>query len=211
MKKNVLVTIGFLLLNLTLFAQEATHNFGLKGGINLGKYVPSNNPVDYDFNIGFYVGGLYKVKIDGSMNFQPELLYALHGSKVKQTIKTFDFSGNPLPFVAPYDFEYEIYESTISIPLMLKWYWYKKFYMESGPQLGFIIDRKITTSQQLLDGANNDFIVKDGDDFDFGVSLGFGFDISDNFTINIRSYSGLTKRDNDIKSFVLNLGMEYRL
>lgn len=210
MKKTVLVSILLFSLGFMLFSQDNTHDFGLKGGINMGKYVPNNYPVKYDYKVGFYAGGFYKLKIDESMYFQPEILYALQGSAVKQSITTLDAAGNQLN-VAPYDFKYEIYESTISIPLMLKWYWFKKFYMESGPQFGLIINRKITSSQHLLNGSNNDLNIEIGDDFDFGVSLGFGYDISNQLTINTRAFTGLINRDNDIKSFVYNLGIEYHL
>jgi hypothetical protein len=80
-----------------------------------------------------------------------------------------------------------------------------------SPQFGFIVDRKITTSQFLLDGNDNSFVQKGTDNFDFGVCLGTGYEITRDISLNLRAYSGLIKRDNEIKSFVLNFGIEYKL
>ncbi|MGJ8760249.1 MAG: porin family protein [Polaribacter sp.] len=211
-KPQLGIFIFFLLFSLTIIGQEKNTNLGIKGGANYGKYTPNNNSTDYQYQLGFYVGGFYKIKIEGNWQFQPELLFALQGSKIKAKDNALtDFNGNPLPSTGTFDFEYQIYELTISIPLPLKLYVSKDFYIESGPQFGFTVDRNITTSQFLLDGNDNSFVKQDGDNFDFGVCLGTGYDISKKVSLNLRAFSGLIKRDDEIKSFVLNLGIEYNL
>lgn len=196
----------------TVFGQEKNSNIGFKGGANYGKYSPNKDLVDYNFQLGFYVGGFYKIQLDEKWQFQPELLLALQGSEVstKENALT-GFNGVPISNTATFDFDYNVYELTISIPLLLKLYIFDRFYLESGPQFGFVLNRKITSSQVLLDGNDNSFVKEDGDSFDFGVSLGVGHDISDDLSINLRAFSGLIKRDDDIKSFVINFGIEYNL
>ncbi|WP_417237142.1 porin family protein [Bizionia paragorgiae] len=195
----------------TSFGQDKKSNFGLKGGANYGKYTPNQNAIDYNYQFGFYVGGFFKTEITSEMKFQPELLFALQGSKIhtKDNPLT-DFNGNTLPNSSTFDFEYEIYELTISIPLPIKLYLSEAFYMESGPQFGFIIDRNMTSSQFLLDGNDNSFVKEGDDNFDFGVCLGTGYEVSKSLSLNVRAFTGLIKRD-DIKSFVFNFGMEYNL
>lgn len=196
----------------TIYSQDKTNGFGLKAGLNYSKYVPNKNAIDYKHKIGFYAGGFYNFKLEEKFRFQPELLFALQGSDVEvKNIVITDNGGNPMPNILPYDFEYQINELTISIPLMGQLYLSKTFYLESGPQFGFIVDRYLSSSQQLFSGRDGDFIVDDGDTFDFGVNLGIGCALTKKMSLNLRAYSGLIKRDDDIKSFVFNFGLEYRL
>ncbi|REE24429.1 outer membrane protein with beta-barrel domain [Winogradskyella pacifica] len=195
----------------TIIAQDKIANFGIKGGINYGKYTPNQNLRDYNYQVGFYIGGFYKIEITDKMKFQPELLFALQGSKINTKDNPItDFNGNPLPYTGTFDFEYQVYEFTISIPLPIKLYFSEAFYMESGPQFGFIIDRNLQSSQILLDGNDSSFIKKGNANFDFGVCLGTGYDVSDALSLNIRAFTGLIERE-DIKSFVFNFGIEYNL
>lgn len=210
-KKQIVILIISIVSFSTIFGQDKNGNFGIKGGVNYGKYTPNQSTIEYKNQFGFYVGGFYKTEITNKWKFQPELLFALQGSKIntKENPLT-DFNGKPLPGTNTFDFEYEIYELTISIPLPIKFYFSEGFYMESGPQFGFIVDRNITTSQFLLDGNDNSFVREGNDNFDFGVCLGTGYDISKSLSLNVRAFTGLIKRD-DIKSFVFNFGIEYNL
>jgi hypothetical protein len=214
MKLNIkqLVTIILILSFTTNFAQDNTNEFGLKAGLNYGKYTPSKNSIDYKFKVGFYAGGFYNILLNEKLRFQPELLFAVQGSTVNVNgIELTDNGGNPLPNTQPYDYEYQIHELTLAVPIMSQYYFSDKFYLEGGPQFGFIIDRSLSSKQQLIDGQEATFIVDDGDTFDFGLNLGFGFVVSEKVALNLRTYSGLIKRDDDIKSLVLNFGLEYRL
>ncbi len=209
---RIVIFLILILTTSTIFGQDKSANIGFKGGANFGKYTPNKDLVDYNFQLGFYVGGFYKVQLEEKWQFQSELLLALQGSKVgtKDNPLT-GFNGVPISNTATFDFDYNVYELTISIPLLLKLYVFEEFYLESGPQFGFVLNRKITSSQVLLDGNDNSFVKEDGDNFDFGVSLGVGHDISDDLSVNLRTFSGLVKRNDNIKSFVINFGIEYNL
>tara|TARA_R110000737_G_C14412113_1_gene456165 strand:+ start:100 stop:741 length:642 start_codon:yes stop_codon:yes gene_type:complete len=210
-----LLILIFLLFNLSNFyGQDKSLNFGLKAGINYGKYTPNKNSIDYKYKIGFYAGGFFNISLEEKLEFQPEVLFALQGSKFNMgslSIPNFDYNGNPLPNRNTYEFTYQVNELTVSIPLAIKVFFSKNFYLESGPQFGIIVDRSLNTSQQLLAGEDDSFVIREGDSFDFGVILGFGQKLSESLSLNLRSYSGLLKRDDDIKSFVFNLGIEYSL
>lgn len=210
-----LLILIFLLIQLSNFyGQDKSSNFGLKAGINYGKYTPNKNSIDYKYKFGFYAGGFFNISLKEKLEFQPEVLFALQGSQINigsLSIPSFDYEGNPLPNSNTYEFSYEVNELTISMPMAIKVFLSKNFYLESGPQFGIIVDRSLNTSQQLLDGEDDSFVIREGDSFDFGVILGFGQKLSESLSLNLRSYSGLLKRDDDIKSFVFNLGIEYSL
>lgn len=215
MKNKKTFLFIFLLINLsTIYGQEKKISAGLKTGANFGKYVPNKNTIDYRYKLGFYVGGFMNVSLEDNLQFQPELLISSQGSRVvvrELDIPNFDYNGNPISNSNTYDLEYSVNELTISIPLIIKLFISNSFYLESGPQFGFIIDRSLNSEQQLLEGEDDSFIIREGDSFDFGVSLGIGIKLSERLNLNLRSYNGLIKRDDDIKSFVFNLGIEYKL
>lgn len=194
-----------------IFCQDLKVDFGLKIGLYQGKYVPDKKNIDYNFKTGFYAGGFLNLKVDEKISFQPELLFELKGSEVQvNNIQLTDFDGNIIPFTDTFNFEYNIHELTISVPLIFRLYLFKKFYFESGIQFGFIFDRNLASSQSFLDGNNSNFIVTNGDRFDFGAPLGLGFYIFKRVSLSVRSFSTLYKRDDDIKSFGFNFGIEYK-
>ncbi|EMY82065.1 hypothetical protein pgond44_02458 [Psychroflexus gondwanensis ACAM 44] len=216
MQKRLTALALILFFNLSvIYGQDKPINFGIKTGMNIGKFTPNKNSIDYKYKFGFYAGGFMNISLKEKLEFQPELLFALQGSRVLVkglNIPNFDFNGNPISNSNTYDFEYEINELTISIPLIVKVFLSNQFYLESGPQIGFIIERSLNSSQQILDGEDDSFIIRESDDsFDFGVSLGLGYKVSERVNLNSRLYSGLIKRDDKIKSFVLNIGIEYNL
>jgi hypothetical protein len=216
MQKRLTALALILFFNLSvIYGQDKPINFGIKTGMNIGKFTPNKNSIDYKYKFGFYAGGFMNISLKEKLEFQPELLFALQGSRVLVkglNIPNFDFNGNPISNSNTYDFEYEINELTISIPLIVKVFLSNQLYLESGPQIGFIIERSLNSSQQILDGEDDSFIIRESDDsFDFGVSLGLGYKVSERVNLNSRLYSGLIKRDDKIKSFVLNIGIEYNL
>jgi len=216
MQKRLTALALILFFNLSvIYGQDKPINFGIKTGMNIGKFTPNKNSIDYKYKFGFYAGGFMNISLQEKLEFQPELLFALQGSRVLVkglNIPNFDFNGNPISNSNTYDFEYEINELTISIPLIVKVFLGNQFYLESGPQIGFIIERSLNSSQQILDGEDDSFIIRESDDsFDFGVSLGLGYKVSERVNLNSRLYSGLIKRDDKIKSFVMNIGIEYNL
>ena len=216
MQKRLTALALILFFNLSvIYGQDKPINFGIKTGMNIGKFTPNKNSIDYKYKFGFYAGGFMNISLQEKLEFQPELLFALQGSRVLVkglNIPNFDFNGNPISNSNTYDFEYEINELTISIPLIVKVFLGNQLYLESGPQIGFIIERSLNSSQQILDGEDDSFIIRESDDsFDFGVSLGLGYKVSERVNLNSRLYSGLIKRDDKIKSFVMNIGIEYNL
>ena len=87
----------------------------------------------------------------------------------------------------------------------------KGLFLEAGPQATFILERNLTSDYQVLEGENDRFIMRDGDSFDFGINLGMGHHITPSLLVDFRAYAGFLKRENEIKSIILNLSLEYRI
>lgn len=193
-----------------LSAQTEKSFFGIKAGGNLSRFSNSEQS-QFEFKLGFYAGTFLNITIDETFSFQPEILFALQGSKAQSEIAILDSAGNPMPNTLPYNFEYELNEFSILIPVIFRLKLGEKFFVEAGPQLNFIIDRTITSSQYLLDGTGSELGSDSYKNFDIGFNLGLGLILTKQVNLNIRAIKGLLERDNDIKSLAISAGLEYKL
>ncbi len=216
MKKNFLIIL-ILLANISMNAQTNKMNFGLKSGINMSKYTPdayagNSRIVEYQGKIGFYIGGYSNIKISEKFRIQPELLFSNQGTKrVFEDISVFDSNGT---LIGTSDIEETINESVISLPIILQYFTNEKFNLESGIQLGYVINRKQETTKdpfELNQGNNSQNNNTNYDKFDLGINLGLGYKISEKLRINTRYFLGLIERDNSIKPSVFSLGIEYKI
>ena len=207
-----LIILLFLIISFSAQGQNDgnVNQFGLKAGINSSKYTPSTVLTDYNNHIGFYAGVFYELRLDERFSFKPELLFSLQGSSI--THKDIQINNGNLPFyVEPYDFDFEVYDYVVAIPLTIKYHLIKDLYLGAGPQFNFIIDQTFQTDQQLLDGTGFGRIYEDGENFEFGFHLVLGYDISNTISFQVGAFSAVGNRNNDAKSFVLNSGLEFRL
>ncbi len=201
---KAIVLINAIMISMNINAQENKPEFGIKSGVNLSRYF-SDNPYDYSLKAGFYAGGFLNLSIGEIFRFQPEVLFALQGTSIKFDDVRIPFSTNT------YDAKYSINEFSLSLPLLIRIYTSKGFFLESGPHLDFILNRTLTAKSVLLDGTADGFFSEQYDNFDFGSSIGFGFHINSKLIINFRSFISWIFRDNDVKLFTLNCGFEYRI
>ncbi len=202
--KTLAILVG-ILLSVNAIAQDKKAYFGVKSGINFTQYGSDANRFNYSLKPGFYAGGFFNLKIVETLQFQPELHFVLKGTGIKFENVRIPFSPNT------FDAKYNINEFTVSLPLMLRLYTKKKFFWESGLHLDYIFNRTLTSRRVLLDGTSDQFYFEEYDNFDFGLISGIGFVLSEKLILNFRISAGLIKRDNDIKSLGLNLGLEYRI
>ena len=207
----------FMLIAFAASAQE--HHIGIKAGGNLAKFTDASgnnyqyrNRGDFKFKPGFFAGAFYTL---GSRNyqFQPEILFSLQGTQVSKddlSIPIFNNKGDQISS-SKYDFEYDIHEWAITVPLMSRIFVTKGLFLEAGPQAAFIVERNLKSKYQMIDGEDTSFIMRDTDSFDFGINLGIGHHITPALLIDFRAYAGLIKRENEVKSIILNLSLEYRI
>ncbi|WP_053992235.1 porin family protein [Mangrovimonas sp. TPBH4] len=215
MRKPLLLLIALSsLFNITLSAQNSNLTYGIKTGANYSSYSPRYpmagfKEIHYSSKFGFYLGGILNFEINNNFKLQPELNFASQGARyVSENIHLTSEYG---PDIVG-DFESRITESTIVIPIVSQYFFSEKFYMEGGPQFGYILDRTekliVNPAEQFGDTTNeiNDI---DYDKFDFGLTFGLGLKFSEKIGLNSRYFFGLIERNNYLKSSVLNLGLEY--
>ena len=216
MKKIITLALALTFgITINCFSQNSTLRFGLKAGANYSKFTPDFkvdgiNFAEYQRKIGFYAGGFLQLGIADKLNFQPELIFAVQGTGVLiQDIQLTDKNG----VTTVSDFESNINESTLAIPLVLRYHLTENFFLDGGPQIGYIIDRNENIKKDPFAefGDPSQLMEFDYDKFDLGLMFGTGYNLSQNFTLNGRFFFGLIERDNAVKSSVFNLGLEYNL
>ena len=155
----------------TLNAQDTTapkSNVGIKGGYNLAA-VSFDGDGETEQRHGFHVGVYGESFISESFSFQPELLYSQQGYKITTSSGTFTQKLN-----------------YINLPLMLKAYPSKNFFLEAGPQIGLAVSHK-EEYEGLFSGSQQ----YDPNNFDWGMNFGGGFKTDSGISLGVRYHLGL--------------------
>lgn len=170
--KNTYLTLAlFFGVLSTMNAQDHSvpkSNAGIKGGYNLAA-------VNYDGNgetgqrHGFHVGVYGESFISESFSIQPELMYSQQGYEIK------DANGT---FTQKLDY--------INLPVMLKAYPSKNFFLEAGPQIGLAVSHK-----EVYEGLFNSSQQYDPNNFDWGMNFGAGFKTDSGISLGVRYHLGL--------------------
>ena len=163
--------------------------FGVKAGLNNSNYT---GDADTDAATSFYIGGLVDFTVSEKFHVQPELLYSRQGSEA-DTLK--------------------IKVDYISIPLMVKYYLSEKFSVEAGPQMSFLVNNKVEYDK--AEWNNSIFADREtnASSFDFGLNIGFGYNITSNLFAQVRYNYGITTvaENPDIKNSVFQFSLGYKL
>ncbi len=194
--KKVLLVFAVLAITASSFAQT---KFGIKAGANLASAY-GNDFDGTDGRIGLVVGAFTKFEISEKFYFQPELLYSSQGVSSTYYEVTQDKNLDAI-----------LKLSYLNIPLMAKFYPYKGFNLQAGPQLGILLSAKQKFEVMRMEDIEN---IKDFcNDFDFGLNLGLGYDFPEGFGIDFRYNIGLTNiedyDDADGKNKVFQLTASY--
>lgn len=152
------------------FAQQ----FGAKAGLNVSNLSADNN-VDTNTKTGFYAGLLMNAPIAEDFSIQPEVLYNSVGAK-------YDY-GTLGSRTLTLDY--------ITVPVMFQYNLVPQFYLEAGPEFGFLVNAKSKLESGSLSGTQE--LNKDNfNAFNFGVGLGAGFNITNNIGVTARYVAGFT-------------------
>ncbi|MDR3220356.1 MAG: PorT family protein [Dysgonamonadaceae bacterium] len=170
--------------------------FAVKIGGSISKIVKAHGrPKDDARFPGLNVGIAYQIPLQkkeiSKLFFTPEVLYTSKGE--------IDKVGNV---------EINFYNDYISVPLMLKGYFFKNrlFFLELGPEVGFLVSQKNKDKDAYLGDINK---------FDVGINLGGGINFGSNnqFELGARLNYGLVEvypdYDYDKKNY--NLGGQVTL
>lgn len=183
---------AFLFCSFTLQAQVNV-NFGLKGGANFSTFTGSEAPEASALK-GPHFGGLAQITIgqdeEGFLSYalQPEIFYSMQGAKFG---------------------EQKTVLSYVNVPVMIQRYVASSgFYLETGPQVGFLV-----TAKAKVDGVSAD-VKSEMKSVDFALNLGLGYKFGSGFGINARYSAGLTSLDkngSDVKNGTISAGLFYVL
>mgnify|MGYP006176410685 CR=1 FL=1 len=185
MKKIILVAVLALFSFVGTNAQTA---FGAKAGLNV-----ANLSGDVDGNkslIGFNVGVFAEITLADSFYLQPELLYSTQGAK---------FDESTSGFSADLNLNY------INIPIMFKYDVANRFYLEAGPQVGFLVAADL-----------GDLDVKDSyESTDFGANFGLSYGFTEKIFAQARYNIGMTNivKDNGndkVSNAVMSFSLGYK-
>ena len=172
----------FLGLSIAASSLVFSQQFGIKGGMNVSS-ISDDGYDDTKSKVGYYGGIFVNIPASESFSIQPEVIYNNLGSEVKL--------GN--------SYSRKLNLNYITVPVMFQYKATPQFYLEAGPEFGFLVsaDSKTTwnnsTSTAELDKDNFN-------NFNMGVGLGAGFDITKNVGINARyvaGFSDVTKPSSD--------------
>ena len=133
--KTIYITIALMIVStLSLNAQDANTKAtaGIKGGYNISSVSFDGNSETEKLH-GYHIGIYGESYIGKYFAIQPEILYS------KQGYKIIDNSGT---YTQKLDY--------LNIPVMLKLYPVKSFFLEAGPQIGFQFLIKKPSIQDLF-------------------------------------------------------------
>lgn len=141
---------------------------GIKGGYNLAA-VRFDGDGETGQRHGFHIGFYGESFISENFSIQPEVLYSQQGYKIIN-------SGES--FTQKVDY--------INVPIMLKAYPSKNFFLEAGPQIGLAVSHK-----EEYNGFFSGSQEYDPTNFDWGINFGAGFKTDSGISLGVRYHLGL--------------------
>lgn len=160
--KNKILLVVFLLTSSGSYAQSV---FGIKGGLNHATIVGDASGVDPKNS--FHVGAFVIIKSSEKFAVMPEVVYSQQGAQI---------SGNG-NFKVNYDY--------LNLPLMLTFFPTQSFFLQAGPQVGFLLSAEVT------DGKNSENVKDQLNSTDLGLGFGVGGDFK-SVIIQARINAGLS-------------------
>ncbi|MCG7281189.1 PorT family protein [Chryseobacterium taklimakanense] len=159
------------------FAQQ----FGAKAGVSVSSLSDDATLSDQKSKVGFNAGLFMNAPLGQNFSIQPELLYSQYGDKAEATI-----ASNKYSYTRSLDY--------ITVPVMFQYNATPEFYLEAGPELGFLVSAKNkvkneTTGNTVTETSN---YKDDLNGFNFGLGLGAGYYFTPNIGLTARYVAGFT-------------------
>jgi hypothetical protein len=188
---KILSTAAIVALVTTIsFAQEecGCPKFGIRAGFNLND-LNGKDSDDYDIGLGFGGGISVNIPITDVFSFNPELSFYYRRAAIgSQHVDNPDTDTK---------IEYYLDEFALSIPAMFRFApnGVRPAYLAAGIQLDIPFSTKMHFERSNGEGQKIIGVGKrmyERAEIDFGVALGIGFNITQNFGIDLRCVIGLT-------------------
>ncbi|WP_407479237.1 porin family protein [Elizabethkingia anophelis] len=192
--KKVFLGLGIVLGTMAFAQSTAGPRFGIKAGGNLSDLTNFDREKS---KIGFYAGVFMNAPISSEFSIQPEVVYSQQGAKFKDFGNVTDLKKNL---------------GYINVPVMVQYNATPDFYLEAGPEFGFLVDAQ---DKGKVNGVSYKSSGTDGyNTFNFGMGLGAGYRFTPNISINARYTAGFTNivKNNggdSVKNNNFQLGLGY--
>lgn len=176
------IAIILLIATAMISAKAQNFQFGIKAGVNFSK--ESKTEVERDvkdqehkFRQGLHIGGIVAYTINKQWELEGNLMYSQQG--YKEHISSLEYNGSTI---------YSIRSNYINLPIAIKFYPLEHFYVELGPQLGFLISKKHKVQGE---GNITKYIPLKPNHFDLSLFCGLGYKFSNNIFLEGRYIHGL--------------------
>lgn len=188
------------------FAQQ----FGVKGGMNVSSINNDGDLSDNSSKIGFNAGVFVNIPVAANFSIQPEVIYNDLGSKTENSITVLN---NTFTNSAALNLGY------ISVPVMVQYNATPNFYLEAGPQAGFLVKAEDKFKSSTNGNTNStNYVERNKDNFntvDFGVGIGAGYYFTPNLGLTVRYTAGVSDifknntRDS-VRNNAFQVGLAYK-
>ena len=148
MRKSIFITFTLLLVG-TFTVNAQTPGWGLRAGLNFSSFGADFN--NSETRIGLHAGAFYQKTIISSFAIQPEATLSLEGDD-------------------------DISFTNLNIGFMGKYYIERRFFVEFGPQFGFILGDDEAEAKTL----------------NFSLGIGAGYQVLNNLGLGIRYHPGIS-------------------
>ncbi|MCB2406729.1 porin family protein [Hymenobacter lucidus] len=195
--KRILLLSGGLLL-----ASAAQAQLGLRVGANVTSLTTRpdqpNVAEKATGRVGYQLGMFYEQKLSSRLSLVPEVQLSRQNTSLDISDYTISDGG--------YQAQYRLGLTYLQLPILLR-ATFGKFFVEAGPQVGYLLDahRTGTVDMSTIAGLQHftvdDRSLKGYERFDVGASAGLGVKLPAGFVLGVRGYTGfrsLTPKENSI-------------
>ena len=194
------LTLFFLLSPSKIRSQET--RFGVKAGLNYSSIVGDLTD-GITFRFSGHGGVFLEIEFSEKFAFRPELLYSSQGFQFSSDL--FAIDGND-----PTDgnkFRTNVQLNYLTVPLVAKFSLNERYSVEFGPQFGFLLNQ-VTKIKNLDEGddspSNGRSTISGNFQSDYGMAVGLGIRLNEQFSVSPRFYLGLRNRLNGIEGNLQN-------
>lgn len=205
--KKIFALSAFLLLSI-VFAQITKAQIGIRGGINLSKFVGADVKNSEEL-MGLNAGLSFQIINIGPISIVPEVYYAEKGTRLTDQLQQFQQQDPENP-INPEDVELEFNLAYVEIPILLKirlpFLSTDKIhpYIAGGPVFGFRLDCSISFTNDAAEDRVQECVDDNFDDLEatfkdadrgYVLSTGIDFQIPllGTLTLDGRYYRGLSR------------------
>lgn len=202
MKKRIYVILAFFSLGLmqinaqvvqgTSGGSSSDMRFGVKAGLNMATLGGATTIGSYSSKPGFHLGAVLEIPFSDIITLQPEVLISLQGTGGYITNENLNLWYAQVPVMA----KYNVWED-LSI--------------EAGPYIGVLLGENVDEQYLDINGFATEFF--ETNTLDFGLGIGAGYELNDNFYFQARFNVGFINaiKDSNSKNRVLQVSAVYFL